>query len=135
MIFRKRIKLDMEAARKLVPIRAPGVEWTPHDGGINVTVRRTPGRMASLLARFFTVPETRTIALDSVGARVWELCDGATPVSGIVSALSGLHGWDEEKTEKAVLQFLIMLSERMLVGFASERQGLNPLGPRRETAG
>jgi len=123
MFFRKREKLDWGRVRELVPERAPHAEWTPRDTGsagtgeMRVTVKRSATGMASLLSRFFTMPLTRTIVLDSVGARVWELCDGATPVHKIASELVRLNGWPRDKTEEAILHFLLMLSSRQMVGF------------------
>ena len=117
MFFKRRLKLDWSQVRELVPERAPHAEWKAQGDEMRVTFRRSSSRTASLFSSFFTVPLTRTIVLDNVGARVWELCNGTNPVHVIASELVRLNGWPPDKTEEAVLQFLLTLSSRQIVGF------------------
>jgi hypothetical protein len=117
MFFRTGRKLTVDEARGLRPVRAPAAT-TRHEGDeLLVTITRSPGRLARWLSFFFTLPATRTTRLDAFGARVWDLCDGATPVSDIAGALARDHGWPADRAEQAVLAFLQQLSERNLVRF------------------
>jgi len=119
MLFKHRVKMTMAQVRELFPSRAPNVLCQSEGEEIRLTVNRSPGRLVTLLSYFFTLPLRKTILLDRFGARVWERCDGQTPAREIVASLAQQEGWPQDRTERAVLQFLSMLSERRLVGFST----------------
>ena len=55
-------------------------------------------------------------ALDEVGAKIWELCDGARPVAEIVAALCAEFDAPEATVRADVLEFIGDLRrERLLV--------------------
>jgi hypothetical protein len=55
-------------------------------------------------------------ALDDVGARIWELCDGERAVRDIVTVLCGEFDAPEETVTSDVLEFITELRrERLLV--------------------
>lgn len=118
MFFRSRRKLSTHEAHDLAPVRAPLAVSEAVGDEIQVTIRRSPGRLARAVSLFFTLPPTRTFRLDPFGARVWNMCDGRTTVGAIAAALARDHGWPADRAEHAVLAFLLQLSERQLVGFA-----------------
>jgi hypothetical protein len=117
MLFRTGRKLSADEARDLLPARSPGTEVREEGADLLITLHRTPGRLARTLSLFFTLPATRTTRLDTFGARVWNMCDGRTPVRDIAGALARDHGWPSDRAEQAVLAFLHQLSERNLIGF------------------
>lgn len=122
-LFKQRVKLSMAQVRELFPNRAPNAEWKSEGNEIHIMVHRSPSRLVTLLSRFFRIPLKKRFCLDEFGTFVWTHCDGRTRAGEIVTLLSQRTGWSEERTERAVLQFLSMLSERRLVGFANAPPG------------
>jgi len=112
--------MTIEQVRELFPNRAPNAKWTNEGDELKVTVERSPGRLASVISFFYKLPLTRTYLLDRFGAKVWNRCDGRTPACEIISAISRQTGWPEDRTERAVLQFLSMLSQRRLLGLSGK---------------
>lgn len=113
--------MTVEQVRELFPSRAPNVQCENAGDEIRLTVSRAPSRLAGVLSFLYRLPLKRTYVLDQFGARVWKRCDGRTPAREIVISLSRQTGWPEERTERAVLQFLSTLSQRRLVGFSASR--------------
>ncbi|MEK7476737.1 MAG: PqqD family protein [Candidatus Coatesbacteria bacterium] len=112
-----RRRIDQAEALSLVPVRAPHVRESQAGDEIVLSVRRRDGRAVRALSWFFTLPEHKTFQLDRIGAVVWRLCDGATPVQEIARRVGEDFGWPDPQARAAVLQFLSHLSERHLVGF------------------
>lgn len=117
-MFNKKEKLDLEAVKRMVPLRAPKVEEAERGEEIMLTVRRSPGLLPRVLSWFFTVPVVKNFTLDRFGVAVWRLCDGRNTVGEVMRLFPRQPGWPEERTEASVLQFLLQLSEKRLVSFA-----------------
>jgi hypothetical protein len=62
-----------------------------------------------------TSPDETVRGLNEVGARVWELLDGMTPMSVLAAKLAQEHGAPSELVEADVAQFLSSLWQADLV--------------------
>lgn len=116
-------KLDLEAVRRLIPLRAPSIEETRKGDEIVLTVRRSSGLIPRILSWFFTVPAVKNFVLDRFGVSVWLLCDGRNSVGEVMKRFPRQPGWPDERTEASVLQFLIQLSEKRLISFSPPGHG------------
>ena len=54
-------------------------------------------------------------ALNDVGARIWELCDGDRSVDDIVSTITAEYDVDTETARRDVVELLSMLAEEQLL--------------------
>ena len=108
-------KRDLLAAR---PIRNPMIEWEKsEEGSIILYVKQKPSKVEKLIAGRSTRKRIKRIVLDEVGSFVWELCDGKHTVQDIIKALAEKYKLRRIEAERSLIEFLKMLSQRMLVGF------------------
>jgi hypothetical protein len=61
--------------------------------------------------------------LNSVAARIWELCDGARSVEEIVSAIAGEFDAEEDVIRRDAERFIQDLTSARLVEIATTRAG------------
>ncbi|RYG45901.1 PqqD family protein, partial [bacterium] len=67
------------------------------------------------LARKMKLPETRTFELESVGATVWELCDGKRNFGAIADELRKRYKMNRLEAEASLTAFLQTLTQRRLI--------------------
>lgn len=91
------------------------------DGGQRLTIAATPSRFARLILR---APDSieRQFELDSVGAGVFDQCDGSRSVAQIVERFATDHGVDAHEAQRAVTAFLQTLIRKGLVTMAIPRE-------------
>jgi hypothetical protein len=61
--------------------------------------------------------------LNSVGARIWELCDGARSVDEIVGVLSAEFAAPEPTIRADAIEFVERLADAKLISLERRRQG------------
>lgn len=65
-------------------------------------------------------------ALDEVGGRIWDLCDGSRTVAEIVAVLSGEYEAPTETIERDLRELLTDLANEKLVGENTQKMDGNP---------
>ncbi len=82
-------------------------------GGLAVAVKRQRPRWhVPPLSWVVPIQPTRTVRLDSLGAQVWELCDGERTVEAIVDAFGAEHRLSFHEARVAVTGYLSQLVQR-----------------------
>jgi len=115
--FRKP-KLSREHALQARPVRNPSLKWEALDNGeVQITLPRRSDAMGKVLSGLFSVPQSKPVNLDVVGARVWQLCDGEHTVNEIAEALMDEHRIHRREAEVSLTEFLKMLGKRNMVAF------------------
>lgn len=144
--FRRRAR-DVPAPRDVVqrarPLRNPAVAWERlESGGAVLTIPLVQRNQRNrLLARIIPAPDQRQLQLDEVGADVWELCDGETPIAAIQRSIGHKYGLNAMEAEKSLQVYLQQLAKRrLLVAVAGEEppedaraEGTSGAGGRRRT--
>jgi len=119
-IVRRRPKIDKREALEIVPVRNSLVEWERKGKEIVLTVPMRNDGLAKVVKKLVrNLPETRQVALDEVGASVWELCDGERDIGKLVSAISSEYQLTRREAEASVTMFLQTLAKRNLIGLMS----------------
>lgn len=129
-ILGRKPKIDRKEALAIVPVRHPLVTWEHKEKEIVLTVPTRDDRVARIVKRLVrNLPDSRQIALDDVGASVWELCDGERGIGAIVDAVSRRYKLTRREAEASVTMFLQTLAKRNLIGLMSA--GGNKSGKRK----
>jgi hypothetical protein len=116
----KKPKIDRKQALAVVPVRNPLIEWERKGNEVHLTIPVRDDRVARLFKRFVrSLPDKREVALDEVGARVWELCDGERSIDAIVGSISKNYKLTRREAEASVTMFLQTLAKRSYVGLMS----------------
>jgi len=114
----KKPRLSREHALQARPVRNPALKWEALDNGeVQIILPRRRDAMGKVLSSIFSVPKSKPISLDVVGARVWELCDGEHTVNEIAQALMDEHKIHRREAEVSLTEFLKMLGKRNMVAF------------------
>ena len=117
-IFRRKraAGITREQALAARPLRNPELETErTDDGEVSVKLPRRKVWWLNLLAKFGSIPEYRTIALDRVGTSVWELCDGEHTVKELIGTLAERHQLARKEAELSMVTYLRELAERGII--------------------
>lgn len=79
---------------------------------ITVSLKRAWYLLVPPLSWIVRVGSTRTLRLDRLGARVWDLCDGKRTVEKIVDEFAELYGLSFHEARTSVTIYLKMLVQR-----------------------
>ncbi len=113
-------KIDRKQALAVVPVRNPLIEWERRGKEIHLSIPMRDDCVARLVKRFLrNVPERRRVALDEVGAAVWELCNGERSINSIVESISRSYKLTRREAEASVTMFLQTLAKRNYIGLMS----------------
>ncbi len=113
--------LKPEAVRQAKPVRNPAVRQVEAEDGSLVLVAplAQQGRgIAGMLAKWMKSPDEKQFELETVGAFVWNLCDGRHSFDGISKKLRDRFKMNRLDADTALLAFLQMLSQRRLIVLA-----------------
>lgn len=110
-------RLPTELYLKSRPTRNALVEAHEFDGGVRLTAPlQTQGTgFMGLLAKWAKMPDTKEFELETVGAYVWDLCDGQHTTEGIARKLRERFKMNRLEAETALGAFLETLSRRRLI--------------------
>jgi len=101
-------------------VRNPLIQWERKGKEIHLTIPVRDDRLARLFKRLVrNLPDKRQVALDEVGARVWELCDGERNINAIVGSISKDYKLTRREAEASVTMFLQTLAKRSYIGLMS----------------
>lgn len=122
-------QLTREQAMSAKPVRNPSLKWRENDEGeVIVILPRRKDLVGKFLGWMFFVPEARPLALDEVGAFVWEQCDGAHTVGEIVELLRKEYKLERREVEVSLTEYLKTLGKRGMVGFLVPKEIAEELG-------
>ena len=116
---RWRAKVDWREVLGAVPVRNRLLEWTEEPEGV---VLRVPLRREGVFRwvnRVLPAPDHRKVALDEIGSEVWRMCDGATPVEGIIRALAKKYQLNRREVELSLSLYLKQLARRGFLGLVA----------------
>jgi hypothetical protein len=71
--------------------------------------------VVKVLSRFMYIPDERIFRFNSLGAMVWELCDGSHSVEEIKGIIMKRSKGDEKDMEKRLIKFINRLSANELI--------------------
>lgn len=113
-------RMEREQALAVVPIRNPLIEWERKGKEIHLIIPMRNDRIARFIRRFVrNLPDRRRVALDEVGATVWELCNGQRNINSIVESVSRSYKLTRREAEASVTMFLQTLAKRNYIGLMS----------------
>jgi len=116
----KKPKIDRKQALSVVPVRNPLIEWERKGKEVFLTIPTRDDRLAKLFKRLVrNLPDKRQVALDEVGADVWELCSGERSIEAIVGSISRSYKLTRRESEASVTMFLQTLAKRSYIGLMS----------------
>lgn len=100
------------------------MDWTEMDWAEAFPLRRSvPWRTLDTEALVVDVKSGLLYPLNSVGARIWELCDGARSVEEIVGVLAAEFAAPEPTIRSDAIEFVERLADAKLISIERRRQG------------
>jgi hypothetical protein len=115
----RRRAADWRQVLGAVPVRNRLLEWTEEPEGV---VLRVPLRREGFfrwINRIMPAPEHRKVVLDEIGSDVWRMCDGETPVEGIIRALAKKYQLNRREVELSLSLYLKQLARRGYLGLVA----------------
>ncbi|MFC1672038.1 PqqD family protein [Planctomycetota bacterium] len=116
LFFKKTPKMPRKQMFASVPVRNPEASIEKTEDGMRVTLTRDQTRMPWYVKLMPSPPQTRTFELDSVGAFVWDMCNGTRTIAQIADALADEKKLEVKEAEVALINYLRMLNKRGVVG-------------------
>lgn len=100
------------------------MDWTEMNWAEAFPRRRSmPWRTLDTEALVVDVKSGLLYPLNSVGARIWELCDGARSVDDIVGVVAGEFAAPEATIRADTVEFIERLADAKLVSIERRRKG------------
>jgi hypothetical protein len=118
-VFGKKLKPTSTQQLATKPIRLVTSPMKPRgEGEAAGGVLEVPVRPTRWTGRLFRAPDglTKKFEFDSIGAMVWECCDGKTSVHQIIRRLSSRYNVSPREAQVSVLTFLHTLARKGLIG-------------------
>lgn len=128
--MKKQPTISRETALSIAPVQRPAVKVESRNGKRYVTVEFERPRWQRFLGSDRLC--RRTFGLDAYGQKVYDNCDGRTPVKQIVRRFAEKHKISVAEAEVSVTLFLKTLISKGLVGIPvparSEKETSNGTG-------
>lgn len=100
------------------------MDWTEMNWAAAFPLRRSmPWRTLDTEALVVDVKSGLLYPLNSVGARIWELCDGARSVDEIVGVVANEFAAPEASIRADTVEFIERLADAKLVSIERRRKG------------
>ncbi|RKY68929.1 MAG: hypothetical protein DRQ02_02730 [Candidatus Latescibacterota bacterium] len=116
-MLRKKIRISREQMLGSRPVRNQVLEWKRKDNKVLIVFRRKQSKSIGFLSKIFHIPEKKVVELDSLGARVWQMCDGQHTVEKMIEALVAENKLEYKEAEVALVQFLKTLAQKRMIAF------------------
>ena len=117
--LKKRPDVDRGKVLKAFPLRNQLITWEMDDKGeASLVIPQKEKLWIKLTSKIFMLPDKRVVVLDSIGAFVWQLCDGKHTISQIINALQKKHRLTRKEAETSLFTFIKMLGKRNFIQFA-----------------
>ena len=119
-IGRGKPKINKKQALAILPVRNAVVTWERKDKEIVLRVPLRDDKIARFVKKVIKhLPDTRSIALDEVGASVWSLCDGQRDINSVILSIAKDFKLTRREAEASVTMFLQTLAKKNLIGLMS----------------
>lgn len=116
---KKRPDVDRGKILKAFPLRNQLITWELDDKGeASLVIPQKEKLLTRLTGKLFMLPNKRVVVLDSIGAFVWEMCDGKHTISQMIKALQKKHQLTRKEAETSLFTFIKQLGKRNFIGFA-----------------
>lgn len=104
------------------PVRNAAARVEEHDGDrVVVYVRqKRPGFLVPPLSWIVPFRRERRAVLDTVGTRLWRMCDGERTVEALVDSFRSRYGLTFHESRTAVTGYLRLLTERGVIAIATQ---------------
>lgn len=117
--LKKRPDVDRGKILKAFPLRNQLINWELDDKGeASLVIPQKEKFWVKLTSKLFMLPNKRVVVLDSIGAFVWEMCDGKHTISQIIKALQKKHQLTRKEAETSLFTFIQQLGKRNFIQFA-----------------
>ncbi len=117
--LKKRPDIDRSKVLKAFPLRNQLITWELDDKGeASLVIPQKDKFLVKLTSKLFMLPNKRVVVLDSIGAHVWEMCDGKHTISQIIKALQKKHQLTRKEAETSLFTFVQQLGKRNFIQFA-----------------
>lgn len=117
--LKKRPDVDRSKVLKAFPLRNQLITWEMDDKGeASLVIPQKEKLWIKLTSKIFMLPDKRVVVLDSIGAYVWQMCDGKHTISQIIKALQKKHQLTRKEAETSLFTFIKMLGKRNFIQFA-----------------
>lgn len=115
-------KDDLLASRAILN---QSVTWRVSDEEVvQIDIPRRDVWWVKLLSKVFYTPETRSIALDEVGTKVWQMISEGATVNAMIGRLAKDYKLNRREAEASLIVYLRTLAKKNLVGFEVPRSRL-----------
>ncbi len=122
--FFRRPQADWREVLRALPVRNGHIDWSEDEEGlVTLSIPQRQDRWARFLNRIASAPPSRQVALDEIGSDVWRLCDGVTPVDGVVRALMKKYKLSRREVELSLSLYLKQLAKRGYLALALANAG------------
>lgn len=117
--LKKRPDVDRSKVLKAFPLRNQLITWEMDDKGeASLVIPQKDKFWVKLTSKLFMLPDKRVVVLDSIGAYVWQMCDGKHTISQIIKALQKKHQLTRKEAETSLFTFVQQLGKRNFIQFA-----------------
>ena len=111
--LKKRPDVDRGKILKAFPLRNQLITWEMDDKGeASLVIPQKDKFWIRLTSKLFMLPDKRVVVLDSIGAYVWQMCDGEHTISQIIKALQKKHQLTRKEAETSLFTFIQQLGKR-----------------------
>ncbi len=117
--LKKRPDVDRSKVLKAFPLRNQLITWELDDKGeASLVIPQKDKFWVRVTSKLFMLPDKRVVVLDSIGAYVWQMCDGKHTISQIIKALQKKHQLTRKEAETSLFTFVQQLGKRNFIQFA-----------------
>ncbi|MCY4400946.1 MAG: PqqD family protein [Candidatus Poribacteria bacterium] len=117
--LKKRPDVDRDKVLKAFPLRNQLITWEVDDKGeASLVIPQKDKFWVRITSKIFMLPDKRVVVLDSIGALVWQMCDGKHTITQIIKALQKKHQLTRKEAETSLFTFIKQLGKRNFIGFA-----------------
>ena len=117
--LKKRPDVDRSKVLKAFPLRNQLITWEIDDKEeASLVIPQKDKRWVKWTSKLFMLPDKRVVVLDSIGAYVWQMCDGKHTISQIIKALQKKHQLTRKEAETSLFTFIQTLGKRNFIQFA-----------------
>ncbi len=117
--LKKRPDIDRSKLLKAFPLRNQLITWEIDDKEeASLVIPQKDKLWVKWTSKLFMLPDKRVVVLDSIGAFVWQMCDGKHTISQIIKALQKKHQLTRKETETSLFTFIQTLGKRNFIQFA-----------------
>lgn len=117
--LKKRPDVDRSKVLKAFPLRNQLITWEIDDKEeASLVIPQKDKIWVKWTSKIFMLPDKRVVVLDSIGAFVWQMCDGKHTISQIIKALQKKHQLTRKEAETSLFTFIQTLGKRNFIQFA-----------------